>query len=88
MACAKAVTVSKKEKGAHMLPDMERQIAEKLGAGWDVGFVDGPRDYRGGVEFAGYGLWFGEGDDRNDSSPVPVTDTQSITRAELTAVQL
>ena len=32
-----------------------------------------------------YGVWFGDGDSRNESSPLPVTDRQSITRAGLTA---
>ena len=44
---AKAVTVPRKEKWAHMLPHMEQQIAEKLGFGWDVAFVDGSRDSQG-----------------------------------------
>ena len=75
----------KNEKWVCMLPNMERQIADKLGAGWDVALVDGSPGSLGGVEFAGYGVWVGEGDDRNESSPLLVTDRQSITRAELTA---
>ena len=65
----RAVKVPKREKWAHMLPAAEQHIADKLGSGWDVAFVDGSRDTRG-VEFAGYGVWFGDGDSRNESSPL------------------
>ena len=34
-----AVKVPDKGKWAHMLPEMELQIADKLGAGWDVGYL-------------------------------------------------
>ena len=39
---------------------------------------------RAGVGYAGSGVWFREGDERNKHSPVPITERPSITRAELT----
>ena len=56
---AKAVAVPKKDKWAHLLPDMERQIAEKVGAGWDVSFVDGSRDSREGLRLLDMGCRLG-----------------------------
>ena len=49
--------------------------------------MDGSRDERGGggVEFAGYGIWLGEGDRRDEQAPIPVPERQSLTRAELSA---
>ena len=84
---AKAVTVPRKEKWAHMLPDMERQIAEKLGFGWDVAFVDGSRDSRGGVGRGLLDTGYGLGRQMTGMGPPPLTftDRQSFTRAELTA---
>ena len=37
---------------------MEQQIADKLGAGWGVAFVDGSRDTQGGssLHAMGFGL--------------------------------
>ena len=51
---AKAVTVPKKDKWANMLPDIEQQIAEKLGAGRKVAFVDGRVVW---AKFAGGPSW-------------------------------
>ena len=36
-------------------------------------------------KYAGFGVWSGEGDGRNEQSAVPVTEGQSITREELRA---
>ena len=37
------------------------------------------------MNFAGYGVWFGPGDTRNEQAPLLVHEKQSITRAELIA---
>ena len=41
--------------------------------------------HRGGVQNAGlwFGVWFGEGDERNEHSPVPVIERPSITKQSL-----
>ena len=41
------------------------------------------QEMRGGVKFAGHGIWLGEGDDCNEKAPIPATERHSITRAEL-----
>ena len=71
---SKKMRVPKTEKWADMLPEMLH-----------TAFVDGSRDERGVVEFASYGIWFGEGDGRNEQAPILVSQRQSITRAEVTA---
>ena len=38
------VKIQKKDKWAHMLPDLANLIAEKVSLGWDGAFVDGSRD--------------------------------------------
>ena len=48
LAWVRAIEVPKKEKWARMLPAMELQIADKVGAGRDVAFLDGSRDSHGG----------------------------------------
>ena len=40
--------------------------------------VDGSREIQNGVEFAGFGVWFGQGEDRMECSPVPVTESQPV----------
>ena len=44
-----------------------------------------PKMKKGGVKFAGYGVWFGPNDERNKELPLTVHEKQTITRAELTA---
>ena len=77
---------------AHMLPDMlsisESKTAQAQGRGvalYDGPFVDDSKDEQGGVEFVGYGIWFGGGDPRNEQAPISVHERQSITRAEFSA---
>ena len=48
-----------------------------------MAFVDGSREPQNGVEFAGFGVWSGQRDDRNECSPVTVAERQSMTSAEL-----
>ena len=55
-----------------MLPGMLEIIAEKQSLGWDMAFVDASKDCRQSVDYVGFGVWFGEHDDRNECSPVPV----------------
>ena len=77
--------ILKRDKWAHMLPNMLAQIEAKLQAGWEVAYIDGSKDQKDGVDFAGYGVWFAEGDVRNEHGPNPIPERQSITRAELRA---
>ena len=82
---SKTVQMPKKEKWAFILPEKMAVIEEKVQKGWDVAYVDGSKNEEGGVNFAGYGVWFGPGDTRNEQVPLPVHEKQTITRAELTA---
>ena len=79
----KTVQMPKKDKWAFILPEKMAFIEEKVQKGWNVAYVEGSMNEEGGVNFAGYGVWFGPGDTRNEQAPLPVH--QSITRAELTA---
>ena len=54
--------------------------------GWATAYTDGSAKQVGGWWQAGYGVWFGEGLERNFSAPVPTMERQSISRAELWGV--
>ena len=83
---SKTVQVPKKEKWAFILREKMAVIEEKVQRGLDVAYVYGSiNEEGGGVNFAGYGVWFGPGDTRNEQAPLPVHDKQSITMAKLTA---
>ena len=57
-------------------------IAEKQSAGWDVAFVDGSKDCRRGVGYAGFGVWFGENNVKTNAHKcVWVSDSQSHRRS-------
>ena len=81
----RGVQVPKKEKWASVLPGLLQRIDAKAQQGWDVAFVDGSKQETGGVHHAGYGVWFGDNDARNEELPLLNTERQSITRAELRA---
>ena len=81
----KAIHVPKKPERAHILPKNLVVISEKLQLGWDVAYVDGSKNEEGGVQFAGYRVWFGPNDERNIELPLTVHEKQTITRAKLTA---
>ena len=81
----KAIHVPKKQKWAHILPKKLTVITEKIHPGWDIVYVDGSKNEEGGVNFAGYGVWFGPNDEGNKELPLTVHEKQTITRAELTA---
>ena len=71
---------------ASLLPDMRRVIDEKLANGCDICYTDSSKLDIGGVGHAGFGLWYGPEDERNKRLPVPLTEKQTIDRAELYGV--
>ena len=73
----------KAQKWTHMLPSMLNIIEEKLLQGWAVAFLDGSKDCRQNVDYAGFGVWFAYDDDRNEFSLLPMGERQSITLVEL-----
>ena len=84
----KQVAVPKAVKWQHMLPDAIQMISDKASGGWDVAFCDESRNFTAGILHAGFSVWFGPSDERNSDKPVPVTEKQTITRAELRAALL
>ena len=62
-------------------------MAEKLAVlereGWQLVYTDGSAKQVRGWWQAGYGVWFGEGEDRNVGAPVPTHERQSVSRGEL-----
>ena len=56
------------------------------GEGWATAYTDGSAKQVGGWWQAGYGVWFGDGSERNFSAPVPSAECQSVRRAELWGV--
>ena len=67
----------KKQKWAHILPKKLAAISEKLQRGWDVVYVDGSKNEQWGVNFVGYGVWFGLHDERNIDLPLTVHEKQT-----------
>ena len=54
--------------------------------GWKLVYTDGSTKQVKGWWRAGYGAWFGEGDDRNVGLPVPAKERQSVSQRELRGV--
>ena len=53
---------------------------------WQLVYTDGSAKQVRGWWQAGYGVWFGEGEDRNVGAPVPTHECQSVSRGELRGV--
>ena len=69
----------KAQKWTHILPGVLEVTAGKQSLGCDVVFVDGSKDARHGVHYAGYGVWFGDHAEKNECRPVPAEERHSIT---------
>ena len=71
------------QKWSRMLPDIENVIRDKLNSGFDVAFVDGPKEETGGPNHVESGVWLGLEDPRGVAEPVPIDGEQMLTRAKL-----
>ena len=75
----KPFAVPKSVKWQHMLQDAKNLIQDKLNNGCDVAFCDGSRSDTAGLSHAGFAVWFGEYDPRNEEKPIPPREKHSIT---------
>ena len=75
----KPFAVPKSVKWQHMLQDAKNQIQDKLNNGCDVAFCDGSRSDTTGLSHAGFAVWFGEYDPRNEEKAIARREKHSIT---------
>ena len=76
----------KEQKWGKYRDAVVKKLAVPEREGWQLAYTDGLAKQVRGWWQAGYGVWFGEGEDRNIGAPVPTHERQSVSRGELRGV--